>query len=173
MSDTDVLAAMAFADRALTTGKRWARTKQGEPPRQDAVRPEPLAIPLARLFAGDNQAAHVLTRIMAKEVYDHSFTMRVRITRHAAFDMARACLAWSRDGVCRTCGGHGKTLIPGTKTHSEHDCQSCQGAGRIPLERNFRQEHRDLARWLVAEIERQIARPWAEAARSLARDMDF
>jgi hypothetical protein len=99
--------------------------------------------------------------------------MKVRVTRHVAFDMARACLAWSRNGTCQPCGGHGKTLIPGTRTHSEHDCQECKGTGHLLFEKNFRHEHRDLARWLVVEVEREMGQVWSEAARSLASDMDL
>jgi hypothetical protein len=173
LSDSDVLAAIGFADRALTDGKRWARVKPGEEPKQEPVRPAPLAAALARLFAGDNQAAHVLVRVMAHLVYERSWVLKVKVTRHVAFDMARACLAWSRNGACKPCGGHGKTLIPGTKTHSDHDCQTCKGTGKMAFETHFRHEHRELARWLVVEVEREMGHVWPEAARALARDMDL
>ncbi len=173
MSDSDVLAAMGFADRALTTGKRWMRVRPGETPRQEPVRPAPLAASMARLFAGDNRAAHEIVKTMADMAFERSFVLRVKLPRERAHDMACMCLAFARNGTCRTCGGHGKTLIPGSPIHSQHDCQACRGLGKVPFEPQFRFEHRDLARWLLDELEREAALAFPEAARSLATDMDL
>jgi len=164
MSDTDVLAAFGFADKALKTG----RDSQGLP-----VKPAPLAVPLERLFSGDNRAAIEIVMILANMAYTQSWIDRVKISRVQALDMAKACLAWHRDGTCKPCGGHGLTLIPGTKTHSEHDCPACFGKGKIPFESNFRQEHKALARWLVVQMDREAGRAGPAAMQKLAERMEL
>jgi hypothetical protein len=99
--------------------------------------------------------------------------MRIKISRPVAHDMACACLAWHRNGRCTACGGHGLTLIPGTKTHSEHECQPCRGSGKVLFDQQFRQDHQQLARWLVSEMERAAGRAGPIAMRSLADDMEL
>jgi hypothetical protein len=110
MSDTDVLGAMGLAARVLEDGRTW----DGKP-----VRPAPLAVPLARLFAGDSNAAHEIVRTLATMAFDQSFAYGIKIAKPMCEDMAKSCLAWHRNGICRRCGGHGLSLIPGTKTLSD------------------------------------------------------
>lgn len=164
MSDSDVLGAMGIAGRVLTVG----HTSDGTP-----VKPVPLAVPLERLFSGDNRAAYEIVRMMGQMAFEHSFAIKVKINRVTATDMAKACLAWHRDGLCKPCGGRGKTLIPGTKTLSERDCPHCRGTGKIPFEQKFRPEHRDLARWLVAEMARAAGHAGPAAMRALAPSLDL
>jgi hypothetical protein len=179
MSDVDVLMAVAFADRALTTGRRPMKTEPGQDVKYERVRPSPLAAPLARLFSGDNAAAHALVRAMAEMVCERAQGMKLDIAMLDARHMAQACLAWSRNPVCKPCGGHGKLRIPGTNVIGTRNCPQCfdrslqESTGRIPFERSFRVEHREMARWLLCEVERETARVWPEAARSLAKEMDL
>jgi len=42
-------------------------------------------------------------------------------------------MAWWLSQTCLACGGHGKTLIPGSPTLSAHDCQVCRGTGKKKL----------------------------------------
>lgn len=42
-------------------------------------------------------------------------------------------MAWWLSQTCLACGGHGKTLIPGSPTLSSHDCQVCRGTGKKKL----------------------------------------
>ncbi|MES2973379.1 MAG: hypothetical protein V4757_07210 [Pseudomonadota bacterium] len=133
-----------------------------------ASKSEPLAVRLERLFHGDNGASAALVTDLSQLLRNKAASMRLRIARTQADDMAKACLAWHRNGTCKTCGGHGLQLIPGTKTHSERDCLSCRGTGRRPFERNFRHELQGLAGWLVAHMEREQARAGPAAMQSLA-----
>jgi hypothetical protein len=83
MSDTDVLGAYAIADRRLSTG-------------QDHFTKHPLAVPLERLFLGDDRAAGEVIRILADMIRKKAPSMRVKITQVQATDMARASLGWFR-----------------------------------------------------------------------------
>jgi len=162
--DTDILGAMGIADKRLSSGKN----ERGE----DCSK-HPLAVPLERMFAGDNRAAHDIVRILAELVFTQSWKLRVKIGRVTAHDMACACLAWHRNGTCRACGGHGKTLIPGSKSFSDHDCQVCRGTGKVAFKSQFKQEHRELADWLVAEMEREAGRAGPAAMKALSAGMEM
>lgn len=164
MSDSDTLGAYGLADRALTTG----RAGDGTP-----VRPCPLAVPLERLFAGDNNAAYEIVRMMSEMAFHHSFTLRLKISRVECTDMAKACLAWHRDGVCQPCEGRGYALIPGTKTLSDRECPTCRGSRKMPFERQFRTEWRELARWLVSEMARASGHAGPAAMRALAPSLEL
>lgn len=169
MGDSDVLGAAGLADKALTTG--WRPTGpdgQGEP-----VRPSPVAVPLERLFAGDNRAAYEIVRILAEMAHEHSFKLKTKISRVHCADMARACLAWHRDGTCKPCEGRGYQLIPGTKTLSERECPECRGSRKMPFERQFRPEQRELARWLVSEMARASGHAGPAAMRALAPQLEL
>lgn len=164
VGDVDILGAMGTAARWLEQG----RDGQGNP-----IKPSPVAVPLQRLFMGDNNAAHDVVRMLAEMVFERSWDVKVRIKKTVCVDMAKACLAWFRDGVCKPCGGHGKTLIPGTKVHSPHDCQACYGRGKIAFESNFRQEQQGLALWLVNEMERASGTAGQTAMRALAPSLNL
>lgn len=169
MSDSDTLGAMGLAAHALETG--WRPTGpggQGEP-----VRPVPLAVPLERLFSGDNRAVYQIVRDLAKLAHEHSFKIDCRIKRVQCADLARACLAWHRDGACPACEGRGYALIPGTKTLSERECPECRGSRKIPFERQFRPEWRELARWMVTEMTRASGYAGPAAMRALAPTLEL
>lgn len=173
MSDTDVLGAMGIADRVLNVGM----TSSGTP-----VRPFPLAVPLERLFAGDNNAAYDIVRTMAEMVWYEARRVKVKLGRVEAKEMAQACLAWHRDGVCKPCGGHGYALIPGTISLSSHECPACCGdhipsawrtPGKRPFELEFKPLHRELARWLVSEMSRASGYAGPAAMRALAPSLNL
>jgi hypothetical protein len=105
--------------------------------------------------------------------FGHSFVVKLRIARVDCDTMARACLAWFRHGACRTCGGHGKLLVPGTHTLGDRDCEPCHGMGRVPFEEAFRPEWRELARWLACEMERALGRAGPQAMEHLAPRLSF
>lgn len=169
VEDTDALSAMAWADKALKTG--WRTT--GPDGKGEPVRPAPLAVPLARFLAGDGGSAHEIVRLLAIMVFERSWDVRVKINHVQAHDMACACLAWHRNGRCRVCGGHGKTLIPGSRSFSDHDCQVCRGTGKVPFKAQFKPEHQDLADWLVAEMEREAGRAGPAAMKALSSTMEL
>ena len=173
-NDTDVLGAFGFAARDLTDG--WVTT--GPDGQGYAIKPAPLAVPLERLLAGDHAAAHAIVRTLAEMAFTQSWVMSVRIGRDACHDLACRCLAWYRAGTCRVCGGHGYDLIPGVPSLSAHPCVACDGAGKVNIDRDVdpsgnRPGHRELARWLVAEIERESGRAGTAAMRKLAPTLDL
>lgn len=173
MSDSDTLCAMSWAGRALSTG----RGLDGEP-----IKKTPLSVPLERLFAGDNNAVHDIVRQIAGMAYEHSFKLRLKLNRTEARMIAEACLAWYRNGTCTACEGRGRVLIAGTRTLSDKGCPECCGShiparwrtpGKIPFERQFRPEWRDLARWLVVQMDDACGRAGPEAMKALAPRLDL
>ncbi|MDM0041866.1 hypothetical protein QTI05_22690 [Variovorax sp. J22R193] len=154
-SDTDVLGAMGLASRTLD--------QEGHP----------LAVALERLFAGDNGASMIIVQVLSDMAWRRARTTKVRLNRMGAADMAKACLAWHRDGVCKACGGHGTLVIPGSTTLGPHDCKPCRGDGKVPFERQFDLEQRELAAWLVAQMEREQSRAGPAAMKALAPRLDF
>lgn len=173
-SPSDVLGAMALADRRLTSG--WVPTGpdgQGYTLHNGSE----LAVPLERLFAGDNRAARAIVEILAGMVWGRAKAQRLKpkVVAWEAFDIARACLAWHRDGRCKACGGHGYELVAGAArpTLSERECQPCRGLGKIPFEEAFPADRRDLARWLVAEMDRAMGQAGPAAMDALADRMNL
>lgn len=169
MSDTDVLAAMALADKTLTDGY----DRQG-----NAQHKAPLAVALTRLFYGDNNASARVVEVLADMGWRHARGIGVKVNRVQAADLARASLAWHRNGACRNCGGHGYGLIPGTTTVGTHKCGVCDGSGKIPFEKAIDDDGtriglRELARWMVAQMERDMARAGPAAMVLLAKRMEL
>lgn len=174
-SPSDVLGAMGLADKRLTDG--WVTT--GPDNEGYDIKPAPLAVPLARLLAGDHKAAHEIVRILAEMVWSKADNDRTKpkVSRPEAHDMACACLAWHQHGTCKHCGGHGYSLIPGVPSLSAHECEHCHG-GKIPLHKAFDPQHRyqprlELARWLLAEMERAMGRAGPEAMKAIAPRLDL
>lgn len=169
MSDTDVLSAMAWADRTLTDG----RDRQGNHHVE-----APLAVPLQRLFSGDNRAAHDIVLILADMAWRQARGMKVKMGRIQAHDLACQCLAWHRNGTCTNCGGHGYDKIPGTTTLSSHECGVCRGTGKIPFEDAIDPKGtniglRELGRWLLNQMERDMGRAAPLAMAALAERMEL
>lgn len=138
-----------------------------------ASRERPLAVALERLFSGDNGAARRIVAILAQMLVGKAPHMRIAITHEQAHVMAQACLAWHRSNACRPCGGHGKLVIPGTLTLGHQDCKVCRGTGKRPFEREFHAEMRELAKWLIAEMERHQARAGGAAMAKLAPKLEI
>lgn len=160
-SDSDVLGAAGLAAKAeLHSGLRGA----------------PLAIALARLFGGDNSAAREIVDLMADAVWAKAFSQNIKLRRVEAGDMARAILAWQRDGVCRPCGGHGFELIPGTPHFSGRDCGACNGTRKRLLTKEFKNfgiERLDLVHWLLAELQRETSKAGPAMMAALAPRLDL
>lgn len=160
-SDSDVLGAMGVADRRLTHDRnpRWQ---------------SPLSVPLLRLFMGDNHAASQIVAILADMAWRKARQLEVRMTVLQSEDLARACLAWHRDGTCKPCGGHGVLKIPGTSVLGDRDCGVCKGTGRIPFERAIHPpEFRPVAGWLESEMTRASSKAGTEAMNALAPKLDL
>jgi hypothetical protein len=152
-SDSDVIAAYGLAaKRVLFDGRPGS----------------PLAVALERLFAGDSRASREIVQAMAGLSWGKARTLKVKLTRVQSEDLARAVLAWHRDGKCKPCGGHGYDVVPGTRTVGDAECRACHGTTKMPFEPQFRPEHRDLARWLLTAIEKEQSVAGPAAMRALA-----
>ncbi len=152
---TDVLGAFGIADKRLS---------------DDDHR---LAVPLTRLFMGDKEAAKDVVRTLAGMARGKAPALRTHITTAQAEDMGRACLAWHRDNACKACGGHGQMVIKGSTTIGGAICKACRGTGQITFEKMFRHEWRELARWLVSEMEREQGRAGPAAMKALAPRLEL
>ena len=130
----------------------------------------PLAMALCRLLSGDNHASREIVELMAGMLDGKAYRLRVQMSRLEAKDVSRAVLAWSRDGTCKVCNGHGFQVIEGAPSLSEHRCQSCDPVhrGKRPFMREFATHQLELARWLLAEVEREMAIGWGLAAAKIA-----
>lgn len=128
----------------------------------------PLATALERLFTGDNRASREIVAIMAEMSWGKAKSLKVKQTRVQSEDMARMVLAWHRDGTCKPCGGHGYDIVPGTLTIGNMECKHCRGTRKIPFEKQFKPEHRILARWLLVHIEKEQSVAGPAAMRALA-----
>ena len=154
-------------------GRAAAHLERGKDANGDQIRRAPLAVPLARLFAGDHRAAHEIVETLAGMAFDQSWKMKIKVSRPGAHDMACACLAWHRNGRCNPCGGHGYDLIPGVPSLSAHECHHCQGTGKVPFEEQFPVEIIPLARWMLVEMERESGRAWQAAMKALAPTLEL
>jgi hypothetical protein len=141
-SDTDVLGAFGLASRE-----------------------NELAVALERLFAGDNGASASVVAVLAQMAQGKATALRIKVGATQAVDIAQACLAWHRDGACKPCGGHGVLKVRGTNALGVQECKPCKGHGKVAFESVIHHSWRDLARWLVAAMERAqaIAGPAAMA----------
>lgn len=128
----------------------------------------PLAMALLRLFVGDDRAAHDIVPMLAQKLAGKAYRQGEKLPKTTAEDMARAVLAWHRDGVCKPCSGLGYTRIEGSPSLSEHACPSCRGTKKRAFEPEFKPTHVGLARWLLAELEREHAVAGIEARKRLA-----
>ena len=135
-----------------------------------AARYEPMGIALARMLGGGG--AGDVVSVMADAGWKRARTINVKLNHVQAKDIARAVLAWLRDGRCNDCGGTGYRIIPGTPSLGD-DCPACKGTGKIPFEAQFRQEWREIARWLSHEVERSQANAGQIAMKKIAPMMDF
>lgn len=158
-SDSDVLGAAGLAGKLV---------------KHDGHPGAPLAIALARLFAGDNHAVREIVDLMAQLVWSKARRDGIVVLkRFAAEEMSRAVLAWHREGVCKPCGGHGYQVIRGAPALSENECPKCRGSGRRAFDSEFAPDMLDLARWLLAELERELSRAGPAAMAALAPRLDM
>ena len=138
-----------------------------------AAKSRPLALALTRLFMGDNHASGQIVDILGEMAWGKAHSMNVKLTRVQSWDMGKAVLAWHRDGACKPCGGHGYQIIPGTRAIGDSECPKCRGTGKIPYEKQFKHEWRELARWLLSEVEREQGRAGQAAMAMLAPRLEI
>ena len=140
----------------------------------------PLAMALLRLMLGDARSAKDIVRILAEGVTTKAWRLYgLALVSVEANDMAAAVLAWHRDGVCHTCGGHGYQVAGGYELGEgravigDVPCERCHGTGKLPFDAQFAMDRLELARWLRAEVEKEQAIAGAEAMKALAPRLDF
>ena len=138
-----------------------------------AAKHAPQGVALMRLFAGDNHASGDVVAILAIKAIGKSYRLGREIEHVEAGDIARAVLAWHRNGACKPCNGHGRKLIAGTTTIGDDNCQVCRGSGRVLFDAQFSAARLPLAQWLVAELERELAIAGPHAMKMLAPQMDL
>ena len=145
-----------------------------------AAKKSPLAIALMRLFTGDNRASVDIVRILTASVIGKAWHFyKLPLPRIEGADIAKAVLAWHRDGVCRVCGGHGFMVAgggglgEGRAVIGDAPCGACHGQGKVSFDRQFAMDRLELARWLRAEIEREQAIAGAEAMKALGPRMEL
>lgn len=133
-----------------------------------AANRHPLALALLRLFTGDNHASAVIIELLTDRLVGKAFRMGDEVDRAAASLMARIALDWFRDAVCKRCGGHGFKLLKGSPHLGEDRCPHCEGTGKRDFEGLFSERRVDLARWVLVELEREIALAGPAAIEMLA-----
>lgn len=149
MSDTDVLGAAGLA------GKK-----------------HPLAFALMRLLAGENSETREVVQLMAAMADGRGFRTGVEISRIECDDMACRVLAWYRHGRCEPCRGRGYQVIEGT-ARLGNQCPACHGSGKRSFDDEWPLERIDLARWLLAKLERELAIGGPAAMAKLAPRLDI
>ena len=159
MSDSDVVGAMAYADRRLSSG-------------EDHHTKHPLAVPLERLFRGSRNSKEVIG-ILADLIQKKAKRSSQEISAVEAKDMARVILGWFRSPRCRVCGGHGLKIIRGTTSLGHQKCAPCQGTGTIQLELLYLESKRELVRWAISRMELEAGLAAPAAMTALASKMDL
>lgn len=161
-SASDVIGAAGLAAKA------WRTLPDGS-----KVPGNPLGIAMMRLLTGDNSASSEIVRILAASLKGKAKRDGPPMKWIECEDMARGVLAWYRHGACTRCGGHGYSLIEGTRTVGDHACPHCRGTGKILFDLQWPMERILLARWLLAEVEREQAIAGAAAMAALAPRLDL
>lgn len=132
-----------------------------------AAKSDPLAAALERCIAGDPNAATKAASLLAGYAWCRG--RKINLSRIDALKIARACLAWHKNGVCKVCNGRGKIVIPDTPVLSSIECGSCLGQGKIPFDRQFDDKTIDIAKYLSNLIERRLNSASYMAVKKLGR----
>lgn len=75
------------------------------------------------------------------------------LRREEALEVARIALQWWLDDTCPACEGRRHPTVKGTKQLDYgHDCKTCHGTGKIPVERIIATDRRAHARYLDNEF---------------------
>ena len=144
-----------------------------------AAKNKPFAMALARMLSGDQRATHEVNRILAIMAQDKADAEKVKMKRTQANDMACAVIAWFRNGTCTTCSGHGFQVVGGEigsggrAVLSDAACPACKGTGKKPFDSQFAIERLLIARWLLAEVEANIAAAGQAAMARLAPRLEL
>ena len=76
----------------------------------------------------------LMLRLRLKELPSVSRQLYLRAERKGLpREIIAPVMAWWLSQACVPCGGHGKTMIPGTPTLSAHKCPACRGSTKKTL----------------------------------------
>jgi hypothetical protein len=156
-SSSDVLGAAGLAGKT----RRASETSDSRPG-------QPLAMALMRLLTGDNHASAEVLAILSVKVIGKAHRIGPEIEQPAALMLSALVLGHFRDQRCRSCKGHGFELIKGAPAIGDKQCTHCDGTGNRPFDAMFKAERVDLARWLAAELDRELAKAGPAAMAALA-----
>jgi len=114
---------------------------------------------------GANRVANDLSDWLMHRSYKQSGTAMTRIE---ARDLALMVLKWWKRPACLACGGHGHPTIENSPVIDESKiCHTCEGTGRIPLDRLIKPKNLHHAKWLAGEIEMMCSGVFGKVARRL------
>jgi hypothetical protein len=136
-----------------------------------AARREPMGVALARLLSGGG--ASDVIEVMTQEAFHKARTFGAKVSQVQARDIATAVLSWYRFGTCKPCGGTGyartkEEMIKGA------ECKHCgEILGKMSFDTQFRQEWKELARWLKDEVDKCQSEAGQAAMRKIAPKLDF
>lgn len=132
-----------------------------------------LALDVYRVLANsDMRGARSVAERMAGKIVRRSRGWN--INRVQAIDLAMLLLKVWHQRACPECSGRGHPLLPGTPVQDDSiDCPQCNGNGEIPLERIFKPEQVEAARWLESEINSLSGMVFIQMARLLSSRMDL
>lgn len=135
-----------------------------------AAKAEPLGAALERLFAGDNGSAKVVIDALAKKLKSN---FPARLKESEARTVAAGVLAWNKSNVCRSCGGSGYEVVPGTPSLSGNICKSCKGTGKTLFHKQFHRTKIEYADWAQTQIEIAQSKAGQAAMRAIAPSLNL
>jgi hypothetical protein len=156
-SASDIMGAAGLASKPRTASET-----------SDSRPGQPLAMALLRLLTGDNHASAEVLAILSVKVIGKAHRLGPEIEQPAALMLSALVLGHFRDGRCRSCKGHGFELIKGAPAIGDKQCPQCDGTGNRPFDAMFTTDRIDLARWLAAELDRELAKAGPAAMAALA-----
>ncbi len=156
-SASDIMGAAGLASKPRTASET-----------SDSRPGQPLAMALLRLLSGDNHASAEVLAILSVKVIGKAHRVGPDIEQPAALMLSALVLGHFRDRRCRSCKGHGFELIKGAPAIGDKQCLQCDGTGNRPFDAMFTADRVDLARWLAAELDRELAKAGPAAMAALA-----
>jgi hypothetical protein len=135
-----------------------------------------LALAVYRVLATTDMrgAAEVADKMSGRLVRRYYTANALKISPLEAYDLAMLLLKMWHKRICPECSGRGHPLMDGAPVQDESiDCRHCYGTGHIPLERIFKENQIEHARWLESEINAMCSFIFNDMARLLNSKMNF
>jgi len=132
-----------------------------------ASKRHPLALAILRVRIDDKHAITQVVDMLTCKAKGKAYRMSTAIDERSASLLALLVLDWYRDQNCRGCSGRRFLETAGTPTLSSRECPKCGGTGKRSFESRIPGGQVELARWLVAELEREEEIAGAAAVKAL------